>query len=313
MELNQESITFGKYKGFTLQKVLRDRNYCKWLLEQDWFQESYPYIFNRVNEYKPSSFFLLEVNTIDSNNFMDNYPYFNLVPVDRVSIDLNNVDKLCYEFYVKTLEEIKNKIYYRLENEEENPYDIKAPTCWLKLFEREYKIPRSEFKEFLLAYELPNIPYIIEKIKAEGGIMYKGAQSFLIGKNRSLEQEEYWLGILRGVYGENIGSQFTYENCIFDFINITTKTIFECKLGFKDFNENQHFKYKIALIKYRIVYLIAKDCVVHMEAKKLYTTNVKKYQNYLSRIKNPTYLDELIIDFEILEVNDISQVFGGYK
>jgi len=48
-------------------------------------------------------------------------------------------------------------------------------------------------------------------------------------------------------YGEEIGTQFKYHNCIFDFINISTNTIYECKLGLKDFNEDQHDKYKLDL------------------------------------------------------------------
>ena len=37
----------------------------------------------------------------------------------------------------------------------------------------------------------------------------------------------------------------TQKNCIFDFINIATNTIFECKLNIKDFNDEQFKKYKL--------------------------------------------------------------------
>ena len=36
-----------------------------------------------------------------------------------------------------------------------------------------------------------------------------------------------------------IGTQFKYQKCIFDFICIPKITIYECKLGLKDFNEEQ--------------------------------------------------------------------------
>ena len=56
--LTSDSITFGKYKGFTLGHVLKDRGYCSWLLEQDWFQNGYEYLYNRIKEYKPLVYFL---------------------------------------------------------------------------------------------------------------------------------------------------------------------------------------------------------------------------------------------------------------
>ena len=53
--------------------------------------------------------------------------------------------------------------------------------------------------------------------------------------------------MLKDKYNEKISMQFKYEKCIFDMININTKTIFECKLGLKDFDDTQYIKYKKAL------------------------------------------------------------------
>ena len=311
MSLHQDSITFGKYKGCTLSRVLRDRNYCNWLLEQEWFQNNYQYLYNRIKEYNPHIYF---INPIKENteDFLDTYVYFNLTTPENLEIDLTPGDKVCYEYYLRIISEIRDKIYQRLENEEENPYDIKAPTRWLKHFEEECGMPRNEFKEFIDAYELPNIPYIIERIKKEGGVVYKGAQSYNIAKKRSVAQEEWWQQILKERYGENISTQFKYEKCIFDMINISTKTIFECKLDLKDFNEVQHTKYKVALKEYRIIYLIATDCVIDMEQKQIYTLNKDKYNIYqlkISNMKEPSYLDKLIQDFEVVEVKDLSILF----
>lgn len=99
---------------------------------------------------------------------MSNYIYFNLISPESLMIELSSVDMTCYVYYISIINEIKDKIYNRLENEEENVYDIKAPTNWLKKFEKECGIPRDDFKNFLTAYELLNIPYIIERIKQEG-------------------------------------------------------------------------------------------------------------------------------------------------
>lgn len=41
--LTNETITFGKYKGAALALMMRDRSYCVWLLEQDWFKNSYEF------------------------------------------------------------------------------------------------------------------------------------------------------------------------------------------------------------------------------------------------------------------------------
>ena len=268
--LTTSSITFGKYKGSTLGHVLKDRNYCKWLIEQDWFKKDNEYLFNRITEYNPKAYFMhIPIVSLPPPSqpplaenkpfidFMDSYQYFNLYPLERIDLPLTESDKLCYTYYLKMIDTIKDKIYQRLENEEENPYDIKAPVKWLQIFEQEMCIPRADLKDFLDAYELPNIPYIIEHIKAQGGIEYKGAKSFIIAKANSLEQEAYWENILKARYGEDIAVQYLYEKCIFDFINIKTNTIFECKLGLKDFSEEQHTKYKIALSKFRIIYLIS--------------------------------------------------------
>ena len=318
--LTTETITFGKYKGSTLGHVLKDRNYCKWLIDQDWFKKDNEYLFNRITQYNPKAYFMYiptlpsaEPMVAEPIDFMDKYQYFNLYPLDRIDLPLTASDKLCYTYYLKMIDSIKDKIYQRLENEEENPYDIKAPVKWLQVFEKEMGIPRTDLKEFLDAYDLPNIPYIIEDIKAEGGIEYKGAKSFIIAKTNSLEQEAYWETILKDRYGENVAIQYLYEKCIFDFINIKTNTIFECKLGLKDFCEEQHTKYKIVLTKFRIIYLISKDCVIDIEKKKLYTTNVDYYQVYKIRIptmKTSSYLDNLLLDCEVVHVEDLAMLFN---
>lgn len=313
MSLQQDTITFGKYKGTTLYKVLRDRNYCKWLLEQDWFQTNYEWLYNRIGSYDPKKYFFKTSVKSDSKDFIHNYQYFNTTPIENLEIELSYVDSVCYKYYLHMIQKIKYQIYERLENEEENPYDIKAPTRWLKKFEEEFGINRNDFKEFMEAYELPNIPYIIERVKKEGGIEYKGAQSFKIAKARSKEQENWWERILKERYGEDLGTQFKYEKCIFDFLNISTKTIFECKLGLKDFDEEQHRKYKISLNHYRIIYLISTNCVIDMESKIIYTTDHPTYKLYIDNIpcmKVSSYLDKMITGFEIIEMIELSSLFG---
>jgi hypothetical protein len=50
-----------------------------------------------------------------------------------------------------------------------------------------------------------------------------------------------------------------------------------------------------------------------MQNKYVYTNNLEKYQNYLLNIpimNNPSYLDQLIKDFNLLEVIDLSTLFG---
>ena len=311
MTLENDSITFGKYKGSTLSRVLRDRSYCKWLILQDWFQTNYVFLYNRVLEYDPHSYFIKK--TEDKEDFLSTYDYFNLIPPEDLQIELSMVDMECYKYYVRIVSEIRDKIYQRMENEEENSWDIKAPSNWLKRFEKETGIQRSDFKDFIDSHELLNIPYIIERVKKEGGVEYNGAKSFKIAKARSESQELWWEEILKTRYGENIGAQFKYENCIFDFINISTKTIFECKLGLKDFDEAQHNKYRTALKEYRIIYLISKDCVIDIGKQILYTTMIEKYKNYLLSIptmKNPNWFYSLIQEFKIIEMTDLTTLFG---
>ncbi len=312
--LTNESITFGKYKGKTLGHVLKDRGYCAWLKDQEWFRKDYEYLYNRICEYDPRSYFLGSVLS-ECKEFLKDYEFFNLKPVKEIALPLTLAEQMCYEYYLEMILDLRGRVWRRLENEENNPYNIKAPTKWLQRFEKKCGIPRIEFKEFLSSYDLINIPYIVKRIKKEGGIEYRGAESFLIAKARSMDQEKWWEQVLKDRYGESLTVQHTYKGCIFDFLNIDTHTIFECKLGLKDFCDVQYKKYKLALEKYRIIYLISKDCVVDMEQKKIFTTNPEEYRAYLVSVpslRKPSYLDILMIqeEFSVVEIEEVARLFG---
>lgn len=309
--LNVNSITFGKYNGKQLEVMLKDRDYCKWIINENWFQTNYEYIYNKVLEYDPRKFFLHD-DPINSNNFFDNYIYFNLKTIDKIEnegqIILTDIEKQCYTYYLRLINDLRLKIYLRIQNKNENIFNIKASTKWLKTFETETGIRRELFKEFINCYDLPNIPYIIEDIKREGGLEYKGAKSFIIAKENSLKQEAYWGEILKELYGEDISCQYKYEKCIFDFLNIEKNIIYECKISLKDYNESQHKKYLLILEKYNIMYLIDTNCVINMNKKIIYTTNLTEYLLYICNIpliSKLSKLDEIIKNFEIIEVNDI--------
>lgn len=302
--LSTETITFGKYKNGTLNEILKDRSYCSWLLKQDWFLNNYEYLYNRVKNYNPIDNFVKPVEK-DSPIFLETYKYFRLIPLEDLKLELTEEEKKCYCFYLKTIQDLKNKI---INNSDSNKYNIKAPVKWLQNFEKETLLDRTVFKTFIDSYDLPNITYIVEDIKKEGGIEYKGAQSFLIAKKLSLEQESFWEQLLKQKYGELIGTQFQYENCIFDFINISTNTIYECKLGIKDWNEKQHSKYLVTLNKYKIMYLISYDCIINIEKSTIYTLNKEKYEKYLANIPiiKSTNFDKIIEHFKIISIENLS-------
>lgn len=402
--LNQNTITFGKYKNQNLQKMLKDRNYCNWLIQQDFFKTSYEYLYNRIIEYKPILYFLKpgyennikiipEVKQVESDlepipkmesapesipelelkmesalesqedellfissldelktkkksnsktktkpnsnsnlnsipnilenillpSFLNNYAFFNLRTISELETEnilhLEEYEKQCYEYYLLMIDGLKqqiiNNIHSKTENSSINIYDITAPTKWLQNFERTYCMSRDLFKEFINSYDLPNIPMIIEHIKEQGGLTYKGGKSFLIAKERSKKQENFWEELLKSKYGENIGTQYKYKNCIFDFINIPKNIIYECKLSLKDFDEEQLKKYNITLNVFNIIYLISTDCAINITEKKIYTTNNDKYCEYIANIydiRNPTYLDNIIEDFDIVELEKIENI-----
>lgn len=310
MSLNQNLVTFGKYKNESLFKMLKDRNYCNWLKQQDFFKLNYEYLYNRIIEYNPLNYFIKPVDP-NSTDFIKDYQFFNLIEPQNLQIHLESYELQCYEYYLKIILILKTKIFQRMENGEDNIYDITAPTKWLINFEREYGMPRDMIKEFLSSYDLPSIPIIIETIKKQGNLTYNGGKSFLIAKQRSKEQENFWEQILKQKYGENIGTQFKFENCIFDFIHIKNNVIYECKLSIKDFNESQHNKYKLILDKYKIIYLIDKDCMIDINNQTIYTSNYQKYDEYQDKIlfmKNPNYLDMLIVDFQIVQENNLDNI-----
>jgi len=307
--LTETTITFGKYKNKDLSLMIKDRNYCSWLSEQDWFLKNYEYLYNRIKEYKPKKFFVPENKTDSSTieKLVETYPYFNLIDVNDLKIALNDTEKICYKYYTKLLKNIKDKL---IDNLDDNPYNIKAPSGWLNKFEKKYAIPRNDFKDFLQTYDLPNITLIIEEIKKFGGIEYKGNKSFKIAKEKSLRQEKYWENILKKYYSEDIGTQFKFENCFFDFIHIKKNILFECKLGLKDFNEEQYKKYITTLKNYNIIYLIDKDCIIDFKNNKLYTTDKEKYLISISQtnIKNNIFL-KMFINLNIDEIQNIELFF----
>uniref|UniRef100_A0A6C0CYU9 Uncharacterized protein n=1 Tax=viral metagenome TaxID=1070528 RepID=A0A6C0CYU9_9ZZZZ len=311
--LDYDLITFGKYKDKKLNDVLRDRPYCKWLLTQDFFKNNYEYLYNRVLKYNPLDFFLKSYTNTTSDLFIDTYQYFNLYPLEELKIELNEEEKECYKFYLDTISDLRSRIVSRTIRNEENVYDIKAPVKWLQNFETETNISRETFKTFITSYELPNITTVIEEIKKQGNLIYKGAKSYKIAKENSVLQELYWEKILKEKYKEHLGTQFKYEKCIFDFINIKTNTIFEVKLALKDFSETQYKKYITALKCYRIIYLIDYDCVINIQKGVIYTTNKDKYTLYqyqISHMKSPSKFDKIIKDFTVIEISDLLDLFG---
>lgn len=272
--LSEDTITFGKYNGLALDKLLRDRKYCKWLLteEQSWFREKYEFLYNRIKEYNPYTLFIHpSIKTLEPGeakdyiDFCNRYEYFNLTEPSLLLDKLMDTDYKSYSFYYQVVQGIKEQILLSAN------YDIKTPNKWLIKFENETKLSRDILKEFLEAHDLPNIISIIERIKKEGGIDFKGAKSFIIAKERSVKQENFWEELLKAKYGQDIGVQFKYQKCVFDFIHINKNTLYECKLSFKDFSPKQYRKYLQVLDNYKIIYLIGYDTVVNLENKTIYT------------------------------------------
>lgn len=331
MSLDIDTITFGKYKNKTLKDMLKDRNYCEWFKNELTMKDKYEYIYNRVCEYKPKYYFIPYTDNlqnkdnidyiynIDFEKFIKEFEYFNLTPRKDLEIELSENDMKSYKFYRKILKDIKKKLIERYENGEDNPFDIKAPTNWLNIYEKETGLNRECFKSFIKENDLDNITSIIETIKKYGGIEYKGAKSFLISKNNSIKQEQYWENILKTKYGEDIGVQFKYENCFFDFINITKNIIYECKLGLKDFNKIQYDKYILTLNKYNIIYIIGYDTIIDINKKKIYiNTNenrdslesennsniINNMRALIQKSKNNEFIN-IIINFDIETIYNI--------
>lgn len=327
MSVTQDTVHFGKYKGQPLSRVLRDRNYCAWLLKQEWMQEQYAYFYNRIREYRPLQYFLPSEmcervqrgtvcidNVKDPVQFIDTYPYFHLYTPSKVQsqdgIDLTPAELYCYTAYrncIQTL--VVDKMYDAIENEEDNVYAIRAPSRWLMEFEKQYGIPRTDMKEFLCAHDLPNIPYIVRDVKRQGGITYDGSESYNIGKARSARQETFWENALKELYGEHICVQYQYKDCFFDMLNIASSTVFECKLAFKDFHSAQYAKYVEYMDTFRIIYLFGNDTILDIHDKTVYTLSPEKVETFKQR-KRPrgykeTELDRILSACSVVAVDSI--------
>ena len=46
-DLNQ-ALTFGKYRGQPVSVLANDKNYCDWLMAQDWFRQRYQNVYNVI-------------------------------------------------------------------------------------------------------------------------------------------------------------------------------------------------------------------------------------------------------------------------
>lgn len=312
MEIDKNLITFGKYNSKSIDDVLKDRSYCKWLLQQEFFKNNYEYLYNRVKEFDPKIFFFSPIEL--EGSFIDTYKYFNLTPIDKLQISLTENELICYKYYLNMIYNFKQKIKDNIEKAKPNPYDIKAPVNWLNNFEKETKLSRDEFKKFINCYELNNLPYIIKDIKEQAGISYHGADIYNIVKERSLKQEAFWEKILKEKYGEDIGSQYKYDNSVFDFINISKKILYECKLNLQSFNIKQYDKYvKATKGTYEMIYLISDDCILNITKQVIYTKNVEKYKTEIvklctSNITN-SFLNTLL-ECMFIETESIVEIFN---
>ena len=66
----------------------------------------------------------------------------------------------------------------------------------------------------------------------------------------------------------------------------------------------------IALDKYKIIYLIAKDCIIDTNEKKIFTTDKGKYLLYQTSIpllNKPSSFDDLIVDYQIITIDNIDK------
>ena len=300
--LTTESITFGKYKGLSISNLLKDRSYCDWLQKQTWFRESYPHLYERVISYKPLSFFIdprFPIQKYDEDitpsDFCNSYAFFHLVTVFPFD---NEDEKICYDYYRTLLADIEMRV-------RNSGFNIKAPVRWLQRFEKESLLSRTFFKDVLRQYELPNVTSIVEEVKAIGGFVYKGAKSYILAKNKSKKQEDYWGEILKKKYGNDISVQFKLEHCFFDFLCIRNKTIYECKLSLKDFNRAQYKKYRIVLNKYNLVYLIGDYAVIDLEKQIVFTTDIGQYVSEFCLVKDEKFI-EILSTLDVNSVNDLA-------
>jgi hypothetical protein len=316
--LNETSITFGKYKDQPLTWLLRDRKYCQWLQEQEWFQSNYSFLFQLLKQYNPKAAFynLSHIDPNVLNTSLETLEHFHLQPLLSLSQDvlqyMRKEEHLCYEYYVKCVEKLHDQIKQNIQNAAANPFDIVAPNKWLKDFEKSCQLPRTIMKEFLEAFELPNLCLIVESIKKLGGLEYKGAKAFKIAKENSLKQENFWETVLKKVYKDELGCQFKFKNCFFDFIHIQSCTLFECKMRLKDFNQSQFLKYLETLTNFRLLYLIGNDCIIDLKRQIVYSLHADQYSKEVEKLstKHPDHsFFSMIATYTFVQLDNLEEYF----
>ena len=119
-------ITFGKFENRYLKDMLRDRKYCSWLKDQDWFRTNFEYLYNSINRHNPQDYFYRKEQE-KTGDFILDYKYFNLLSVECVvanGLALDEKEKKCYTFYLDMIQNLKNRIEIRKLSDEKNnnPY-----------------------------------------------------------------------------------------------------------------------------------------------------------------------------------------------
>jgi len=321
-EISLDVVPCGKYKGQLVEQMLRDRPYCRWFLSVADFEARYPHIYSAVRDFRPLEFFIDPARRSEGD-FLTTFAYFNLVPPASMSVPLSETEQKCYTYYFTFIQEIKQTIKERLDagHAPITAFNIAAPKQWLKNFEAQTGLDREQLKEFLGAYELPNATSIITEVKAQAGVEYKGGQTFKIARANSKAQELFWQEILTEKFGNDICCQFNFqkvyedvalETCIFDFINIRQKRVYECKLGLKDFNKRQYEKYVSSLgSSFKFFFLIDRDCVFDVSSARIYVIDKNKFDQYiqamLRRKAKLNELEKLACESVVVQVNDISK------
>lgn len=131
-----------------------------------------------------------------------------------------------------------------------------------------------------------------------------------IAKKNSLRQEKYWGCILKRKFGVDLASQFKCDNCVLDFIDISRKVIYECKLSFGDVVQEQLVKYQQRFPDYQIVYIIgncdrsirsehSNDYIVDLTSKTIHVLQ-EHYESLVRTLQSGNYrIGECLSTFQI--------------
>jgi len=162
------------------------------------------------------------------------------------------------------------------------------------------------WNKFYEYYKLPSFHDMVDNCKKIVNEKHISVNGWKVANHNSKKQELFWKEKLQYLYPKII-YQYRKGNCVFDFIDLDNKIIFEAKLDYNNVIRSQFTKYRKMLPDFKIVYLIGIDKASYINCfsenyynnlSQIYDNDYEIYKNNNYEGTSPKFPDEYNIYYE---------------